>query len=405
MSESEQDRTPDLVERLRDEPVGNHAKLCQGREYACSCGGDDEASALVLEAASEIQALRQRVEGAEGRVAAYLIELTGIGAGDDPIGFLMASHAAVREQRDEAQCAVTAWQQAVEALEAHIMDRAAMKDPASPETYLRILKSEVANITRTSEQIVNARWADARRARAQIDRSEFVCALMAAAAEGNAKSAALWWQVYQDRCEGALIEQTVVNAERRALTLEREGLREGLKPFAQFAEDNTEADAGAPGYGVWAGNRCEGDRIRDWFGPTDFYRARQALLSPIQEGGGEGNQGVMESRTNPVGHGALPMPPEGPLLQWTNERDGPAGAFGSATSETPFGTYAVYDQRGIWHHDDPLTADAYKPAWRPAWWRNEPAHLPRDQAMKACEDHYRDRLRSALPHSNDEGEA
>jgi hypothetical protein len=28
----------------------------------------------------------------ENRVAEYIVELTGIGAGDDPIGFLMASH-------------------------------------------------------------------------------------------------------------------------------------------------------------------------------------------------------------------------------------------------------------------------------------------------------------------------
>jgi len=62
----------------------------------------------------------------------------------------------------------------------------------------------------------------------------------------------------------------------------RVGELEGaLKPFAAFAQDNTEADPSSPGYGIWSGNRCEGERIRDWFGPTDFHRA--ALLTPPLE--------------------------------------------------------------------------------------------------------------------------
>lgn len=36
----------------------------------------------------------------EQRVAEWLVKLTGVGAGDDPIGFLMASHDAFRRQRD-----------------------------------------------------------------------------------------------------------------------------------------------------------------------------------------------------------------------------------------------------------------------------------------------------------------
>lgn len=106
------------------------------------------------------------------RVAFWLVALTGIGGGKDPVGFLMASHAAVRAQRDEAQSAVTAWQQTTQSLEAHIMDRAAMKDPANPETYLRILRAEVAQIERVSQQIVAARWADYRRQQQTIDRLE-----------------------------------------------------------------------------------------------------------------------------------------------------------------------------------------------------------------------------------------
>lgn len=35
----------------------------------------------------------------EARIAKYLFQLTGIGAGDDPVGFLIASHAALVEDR------------------------------------------------------------------------------------------------------------------------------------------------------------------------------------------------------------------------------------------------------------------------------------------------------------------
>ena len=34
----------------------------------------------------------------EQRVVDYLVKLTGIGAGDDPIGFLIASHATLRSK-------------------------------------------------------------------------------------------------------------------------------------------------------------------------------------------------------------------------------------------------------------------------------------------------------------------
>jgi hypothetical protein len=35
----------------------------------------------------------------ELRVARYLVELTGIGAGDDPIGFLIVSHRTIVDER------------------------------------------------------------------------------------------------------------------------------------------------------------------------------------------------------------------------------------------------------------------------------------------------------------------
>lgn len=65
---------------------------------------------------------------------------------------------------------------------------------------------------------------------------------------------------------------------RRGLSL----ALEALQPFASFAADNTSADDLAPGYGIWAGNRCERERIVDWFGPTDFRRA-STVYADIQK--------------------------------------------------------------------------------------------------------------------------
>lgn len=58
-----------------------------------------------------------------------------------------------------------------------------------------------------------------------------------------------------------------------------DGLVEALTPFANWAADNTEADPLNPAFGMWGGNRCESERINVWFGPTDFYRARQAVAA------------------------------------------------------------------------------------------------------------------------------
>ena len=43
-----------------------------------------------------------------------------------------------------------------------------------------------------------------------------------------------------------------------------------LEPFAEFAHRNTDEDG-------WSGTRCEGERIRDWFGPSEFRLARSTL--------------------------------------------------------------------------------------------------------------------------------
>jgi len=54
-------------------------------------------------------------------------------------------------------------------------------------------------------------------------------------------------------------------------------LREALRPFAEFAENNTAPDESSPGFGIWSGDGCQREPIAVWFGPTNFYRARQAL--------------------------------------------------------------------------------------------------------------------------------
>lgn len=68
-----------------------------------------------------------------------------------------------------AEATVTAWQHVFEAIEAHILDRMAMKDPVNPQMYLEIIRAEVAEVMRHSEQIVAARWADSKRYQDEID--------------------------------------------------------------------------------------------------------------------------------------------------------------------------------------------------------------------------------------------
>lgn len=75
-------------------------------------------------------------------------------------------------ERDEAQAVTSAWQEVFEGLEAHLKDRIAMRDEADPEAYLRILHGYVANIIRSSRQIVAARWADYDRHRASLHAAE-----------------------------------------------------------------------------------------------------------------------------------------------------------------------------------------------------------------------------------------
>lgn len=71
---------------------------------------------------------------------------------------------------EQAQSTCTAWRDAFDCIEAHLRDRIEAGDEAGPERYLRIIQSEVQNVARESEAIVNARWADAARARDEIGR-------------------------------------------------------------------------------------------------------------------------------------------------------------------------------------------------------------------------------------------
>ncbi len=75
----------------------------------------------------------------------------------------------LRKERDEAQSAVTAWQEVFEDIEAHLLDRVAMQDPAKPELYLSIIRSSVANVHRSSHQIVASRWHNERVAATAIE--------------------------------------------------------------------------------------------------------------------------------------------------------------------------------------------------------------------------------------------
>lgn len=90
--------------------------------------------------------------------------------------------------------------------------------------------------------------------------------------------------------EDAAFWANVANAEncRRIASLlarQEELLAEAgdsITPFANFAADNTVDDASGWAGGIWAGNRCERERIVDWFGPSDF-RAAARLSDKLGE--------------------------------------------------------------------------------------------------------------------------
>lgn len=51
----------DIVERLKDISDSDHNRGCQGREYSCSCGYDEENRKTAAEASQEITRLREEV--------------------------------------------------------------------------------------------------------------------------------------------------------------------------------------------------------------------------------------------------------------------------------------------------------------------------------------------------------
>ena len=58
-------RTPDiagLCERLRAITTTDHERLCQGREYVCSCGWDAENEAKATEAADTLERQAAEIE-------------------------------------------------------------------------------------------------------------------------------------------------------------------------------------------------------------------------------------------------------------------------------------------------------------------------------------------------------
>lgn len=89
------------------------------------------------------------------------------------------------EARDTAQSLVEAWAGACESLEAHLQDRVAMNDEANPAAYLSILRGNMTNVQRFSEQVRAARWADYSRQNERIAQLEAALATPDAAPIGS----------------------------------------------------------------------------------------------------------------------------------------------------------------------------------------------------------------------------
>jgi len=67
--------TPDiagLCERLRAITTTDHERLCQGREYACSCGWDAENEAKATKAADTIERQSAEIERLRGAAQALI---------------------------------------------------------------------------------------------------------------------------------------------------------------------------------------------------------------------------------------------------------------------------------------------------------------------------------------------
>lgn len=82
----------------------------------------------------------------------------------------MSDERDITKERDIAQSTCGAWQNVFESIEAHIKDHIDSKDEVSPETYLRIIQSDVASVYNDSRAIARCRWADYARQSAEIER-------------------------------------------------------------------------------------------------------------------------------------------------------------------------------------------------------------------------------------------
>lgn len=71
----------DLVERLHTLSRGDHGRGCQGREYHCSCGFDEQAWKAADEAIARIEYLEKRLEVVPG----WSESADGISCRDDTI--------------------------------------------------------------------------------------------------------------------------------------------------------------------------------------------------------------------------------------------------------------------------------------------------------------------------------
>lgn len=142
--------TPGEWTRKEPHRFSSERGVCLVETGALIAGFLSEANAAFIAAANPcaILSLIARTEAAEGEVERLKVE------------------------KDTAQSGVDAWKEVCEVLEAHLQDRVAMKDPANPEAYLRIVQSSIAGVRRSTEQICNARWADYRRHRELTERLE-----------------------------------------------------------------------------------------------------------------------------------------------------------------------------------------------------------------------------------------
>ena len=94
----------DIVERLRSYASDDHERLCQGREYSCSCGYDDKRDPLLTEAAAEIERLRAALReylGADDQLAKVMPERVSEGV-------IAAAIERVRAAKREARAALAA---------------------------------------------------------------------------------------------------------------------------------------------------------------------------------------------------------------------------------------------------------------------------------------------------------